>query len=402
MYLHALRERLVTGSGSEAALNRRTLAGRRARLTYHHRSTTMRGPLRVYLSSTLSDLAEYREAVVSVLVRFGFEPILLEYISATDVSPADVALQTLDRADIVILLLAFRIGYVPPEKGKSIIELEYDRAVASSKPVLTFLADESHPWPPDKIDFNSAAVRRFREKLLTERVTATFTTAGDLAAKVAMAVSQYSRHVESIPIAPPSPSERQPVPTLTDVISELRSMRAEMAALQQTVADSLRRSSDASPGIIPQSAAADFLGPAAALEPLSCFVIMPYSQKWSDAVQRIILEICGQVGLSFQIAKNMEGRFIPHDIWRGITAAGIIVADLSGANPNVTYEIGLADVVGKEIIIICQETTVPFDFLAQRLITYEDSLAGTLRLREELGSRLTSYKGRLSQSANAG
>ncbi|HYK03652.1 MAG TPA: hypothetical protein VE974_17980 [Thermoanaerobaculia bacterium] len=118
-------------------------------------------------------------------------------------------------------------------------------------------------------------------------------------------------------------------------------------------------------------------------------------------MERILFEICSKVGVQFQIAKSMDGRFIPHDIWRGITSAGVIIADLSGANPNVTYEIGLADVLGKEIIMISQEAAVPFDFQAQRLLTYEDSLAGTLKLREELTGRLERYVARVKANASA-
>lgn len=99
--------------------------------------------------------------------------------------------------------------------------------------------------------------------------------------------------------------------------------------------------------------------------------------------------------MNFEIAKSMGGRFIPNDIWTGITGSGIIIADLTNANPNVSYEIGLADVLGREVILICQGDKVPFDFLGQRLIVYQDSIAGTLKLREELIDRLNRYKNRI-------
>jgi hypothetical protein len=58
----------------------------------------------------------------------------------------------------------------------------------------------------------------------------------------------------------------------------------------------------------------------------------------------------------------------------------------------VTYEVGLADVLGKYVILIAQDHEVPFDFLGQRLILYEDSLPGSLKLREELTDMLKRYK----------
>ena len=67
---------------------------------------------------------------------------------------------------------------------------------------------------------------------------------------------------------------------------------------------------------------------------------------------------------------------------------GVIVADVTDGNPNVAYEIGLADVLGKEVILLCQGDDVPFDFLGQRLICYEDTMKDAITLREELTARL--------------
>jgi hypothetical protein len=88
------------------------------------------------------------------------------------------------------------------------------------------------------------------------------------------------------------------------------------------------------------------------------------------------------------VAKEMNGRFVPHDIWTGITGSGLIIADITEGNPNVAYEIGLADVLGKEVVLLCQGDNVPFDFQAQRLIIYENTMDGSLKLKEELVTRL--------------
>jgi hypothetical protein len=359
---------------------------------------------RVFISSTYSDLREYREAVALTLRRFGLVPIRLEDFDAEDQPPLDVALHSIDSSDIVIVLVAYRYGYVPFGGNKSLVELEYERGREAGKPILCFLLDDNQPWPPGQVDPDADSIKAFRGRLLRDReqLVAFFTTPDDLAAKVAVAVSQYSRHVEGIPVTPPPPPTREsPLVSLADVVSELKAMRAEFSVLQQSVADALRRPITATTdsGDIPKRNSADFLGPPAlSVDPNRCFVIMPYSQKWSRAVERIILEVCGEVGLEFQIAKDMESRFIPHDIWRGITGSGVIVADLSAENPNVAYEVGLADVTGKEVILIAQQANVPFDFSAQRVIFYENSVAGSLTLREELKSKLQRYKAKWESS----
>ena len=119
---------------------------------------------------------------------------------------------------------------------------------------------------------------------------------------------------------------------------------------------------------------------------------MPYSQDWSNAVETILQEACKGADLELEIAKAMDGRFIPHDIWQGITGSDFIIADLTGGNANVAYEVGLADAIGKEVILLSQESKVPFDFSGQRLIVYDNSLAGSLNLKDQLKKRLLSAK----------
>jgi hypothetical protein len=181
--------------------------------------------------------------------------------------------------------------------------------------------------------------------------------------------------------------------TLATVLKEIKSVRSEVSALQQLVLQSgVTRSYPPPNQELNGFQPAPFLGPLAdGIDPSQCFVIMPYSERWSKALEQILSEICRNESVKLSIAKNMDNRFIPHDIWRGITGSGLIIADLSGANPNVTYEVGLADVIGREVILIAQDKNVPFDFLAQRLILYEDSMAGMITLREELTKRLRAY-----------
>jgi hypothetical protein len=355
----------------------------------------MNTDLRVFVSSTYSDLRGYREAVASALRRLTLIPVRLEDFGPPDRPPLAAALHAIDSSDIVVVLVAWRLGYIPPETDKSLVELEYERALKDGKPTLCFLLDEDQPWPPSQIDSDYSGVTKFRDRLRARHLVSTFTTPEDLAAKVAVAVAQYSREVrELLPELPLPAAPAPPEASTTEVLSELKGLRAEVSVLQQLVAEGLRRPASTSIDVGGGStmSPADFLGPASPIDPNRCFVIMPYSQDWSGAVERIILEVCTDVGLEFEIAKNMPSRFVPHDIWRGITAAGVIVADLSGANPNVTYEVGLADVAGKDVVLIAQQAEVPFDFQAQRLILYENSLPGSLILREELKDRLQRYK----------
>jgi hypothetical protein len=357
--------------------------------------TKMNANLRVFLSSTFSDLKEYRAAAIATIEGFGLVPITFEEFGTMDEAPEKASARALAEADIVVFLVAHRYGYIPRYSEKSIIELEYEEAVAQKKPVLVFLLSEDQPWPPDQIEFSDLQrLRAFKDRLKANHLVNFFTTPQDLSTRLAVAISQYSRQVEAIPRTPPEATQPLEV-TLGDVLDELKRVRAEVSTLQQMVAEGRREYREQSTGDNEGSLIrpADFLGARSkSTDPYKCFVIMPYSEGWSQAIERTILEVCQNLDFKFSIAKNMEGRFIPNDIWRGITGAGVIVADLSGANPNVTYEIGLADVLGTAVVLIGQGEKVPFDFLGQRLILYEDTVAGGLTLREELTSRLKEFK----------
>ena len=120
-----------------------------------------------------------------------------------------------------------------------------------------------------------------------------------------------------------------------------------------------------------------------------CFVLMPFSEAWSQDVWEIIKDSISELGFICERADDKGGRVIMEDIWACINMANLLVVDLTARNPNVAYEVGMADVIGKEVIFLTQEADfIPFDFLGQRLIVYENTLAGAKKLKEELQRRI--------------
>jgi hypothetical protein len=364
--------------------------------------------LKVYLSSTFADLGEYRETVTHVLQRLGFDYISLDDFGTFNSAILESSYKAIATSDIFVLLLAHRYGYIPLHETKSILELEYEQATRLKKPVLVFVISDEAPWPIDKIDLDRGreALLAFKALLLARHLVAFFRSPDELAQQIAIAISQYSRNIQGIPIEP-LPTIEANLPeffTIGDVMRAVKDIHIELSVLRGLIADTAQNMRQTNTDVErPGNRTAAFLGPGAvSTNPGRCFVIMPYSERWSADVEKIILEVCNEVGLEFTIAKSMEGRFVPHDIWNGITGAGVIVADLSGANPNVTYEVGLADVLGREVIMICQGVKVPFDFLGQRLVQYEDSLTGARLLREELTTRLRRHKDKINGESQQG
>ena len=59
------------------------------------------------------------------------------------------------------------------------------------------------------------------------------------------------------------------------------------------------------------------------------------------------------------------------DIWNALNQAKILIADCTGRNPNVFYEIGITSTIDKPVILITQnDNDVPFDLRHLRYIKY--------------------------------
>jgi Domain of unknown function (DUF4062) len=354
--------------------------------------------LHVYVSSTFGDLQEHRQAVRDSILRLGALPIVMEQFRASAEPPLEVCRAEVQRSDVLVLVVGHRYGAVLPGADASVTEFEFSAARAAGIPVLAFLVDDSYPLPPHLIDSGVAASRlkRFKDRLRSELIVGYFTSPSDLALRVLHALHAFSSE-RGIPPA------RAPALKATDsahdefvikIEEHLNFLRTQVGEIREQI-EGARSSPNHAAG--PATRPAAFLGtPAEKPEEDLCFVAMPYSKEWSKSLEDTLLDICKGSGMRLLVAKNMDGRFIPNDIWQGITSAAVIVADITDGNPNVAYEIGLADVLGKNVVLLCQGNTVPFDFLGQRLICYEDAMKGSITLREELTARLRRVRDRSS------
>ncbi|WP_314030928.1 hypothetical protein [Corynebacterium argentoratense] len=117
-------------------------------------------------------------------------------------------------------------------------------------------------------------------------------------------------------------------------------------------------------------------------------VMMPFSDDHSvDPVYKAIREGVEAAGKSAKrVDEIMTATKIPDDVKELIRTSSAVVIDLTGLNPNVVYELGFADGLGKKAILI-QEGKVsglPFDFAASRVFAYERNQVGLQDLSEKL------------------
>jgi hypothetical protein len=119
------------------------------------------------------------------------------------------------------------------------------------------------------------------------------------------------------------------------------------------------------------------------------FVVMPFSEPWSNDVFEKMFKP-GIEDAKFNVSRGdsiVRVGDLSTNVWRSITQAGIIVAEVSVHNPNVYYEIGLADALGKPVFLFKQESTkLPADFGGVHYYTYDlnDLSAGRGKLANEL------------------
>lgn len=133
-------------------------------------------------------------------------------------------------------------------------------------------------------------------------------------------------------------------------------------------------------------------------------------RKRSDEIMNLVLNpIALQVGYSVIRADLLTGDIILDDILKMIMDADIVVADLTGFNANVMYELGIRKAVkGKCICIIKDEnlSNLPFDIVQLRTIPYKfDSISGVEDFKKLLKDRIlfsikSEYKPQIKLTAN--
>src|SRR2546425_1604261 len=104
-----------------------------------------------------------------------------------------------------------------------------------------------------------------------------------------------------------------------------------------------------------------------------CFIICPFG-GWHDAYSKeIFYPAVEEAGLQARRADDIYGpSSIVGDIWQFVRRARVVLADLTGRNPNVLYELGLAHAVQRPVVMVTQSMDdIPFDIRALRVIEYD-------------------------------
>jgi hypothetical protein len=125
----------------------------------------------------------------------------------------------------------------------------------------------------------------------------------------------------------------------------------------------------------------------------NCFSIMPYGDAFQD-IDRIIHKAAESVGLEY-VRGDLSKRpgSILAQIVQEIKHSTVVVADITGNNPNVFYELGIAhQILGPDRVILITQSVnekQPYDIHQFRQLVYSHTNEGRQKLNNELPDRLT-------------
>jgi len=115
------------------------------------------------------------------------------------------------------------------------------------------------------------------------------------------------------------------------------------------------------------------------------FILTPFHDNYFEDF-KVIKDIC--TGSGFNCLRGDESDFkgdIFPQILKYIAKANLIIANINGRNPNVMYELGIAQALDKTVILISRKPEeLPFDVKSKRFLIYSSYSELKDMLRDEL------------------
>lgn len=119
----------------------------------------------------------------------------------------------------------------------------------------------------------------------------------------------------------------------------------------------------------------------------NAFILMPFDKSFDDIYKLGIQETSQQCGVyASRLDEQLFDSNMVSEIYNQIDKADFIVADMTGRNANVFYEVGYAHARKKLVLLLTQDADdIPFDFLQRPHIIYNGKIQ---TLRNELAKRI--------------
>jgi nucleoside 2-deoxyribosyltransferase len=112
------------------------------------------------------------------------------------------------------------------------------------------------------------------------------------------------------------------------------------------------------------------------------FVLMPFADAFRDIYEVGIKPACRDAGAYCErVDEQIFHESILEQVYNQISKADLIVADMTGRNANVFYEVGYAHALNKKTILLTKQSNdMPFDLQHYPHIVYEGSIKSAMVL----------------------
>jgi Domain of unknown function (DUF4062) len=359
-------------------------------------------PFKAFVSSTYEDLKAHRAHVIQDLRKAGIFVDPMEEWTAESDEPKKFSKERLAGCNFCVLLVALRRGYVPEGEHRSITQLEYQAALDEGMEILVYLLNENSPWPHRFVELEKdPGVREWRADLEKKHGREFFglePSSIEIAPAVARWMDKHSRkssavgddwvHLVSnyldLPINEPDTS-----------VTAFNLLPYALKAVQQAYSKGLSSKSPAETGHTSEVETSQPITTLVASArrnfeeskyERTCFVIMPFGKKrltagnmvfkmidfdriyykiFKPAIEKV--NVPGVKDLTL-IARRIDEDSQPiGDIFSNINSyleySRLVIADITGLNANVLYELGVRHRARTSGTIIFRQANsmIPFD-----------------------------------------
>lgn len=368
-------------------------------------------PTKVYFSDTSSELDELRPVLIEQIRQAGITPIWLTEDEKQKPDIAEIVKQKIADADAFISIVTYKRGWEPTSmNGKSLAQIEYETARASGKPAAMLMPARDSDMDKylrtralGQSEADRTAQQSFWKQIMQGESVYTFTNESDLTQQIAQLLTLWSAgkptNGDATLIRPQReltflPVDGVTIETLADRVAEKtaekvqeihRQQQEELAKQALKYNEALR--------LVPGELV--FGRPAVRSQFQSdIFMVMPFDKRFTSIFNDIIRPLCGELKLTIVRGDEFtsSGGVIIDEVWSALNNCKFVIAEITGGNDNVFYELGIAHTLNKPAILITQAkrpSDVPFDIRHLRYIQYEDSVEGGAKLREDLKTAIT-------------
>ena len=284
--------------------------------------------LQVFISGTVADLREYRQAALDACLRVGVVPLAIEHFGASGESIDQAVASAIDHTDVYLAIIGERYGAVFSGQGKSFTEIEYELAGEKGIPRLVFIKSEDHAALSEPgSDDSLLRLQQFKRVVRQSGFVSEFRSVDELKAQVVTALVDVGRSLTR-------GQEQKSVMLLLPYGEPKNDLRRYLRTMLE--------------------------------------------QKYDMEVYEL-----DQMSAS---ARSANARM------QALQRSDIIIAEVTDSNPNVMYELGFAHSLRKLTILLAEssfERSLPFDLHGFDILAYD--LGNFNQLEPQLTRRIEEY-----------